>query len=59
MTPTLRLTRDDWADAAIALPAYETPGAAGADVRANLRPEDRAAGLTLAPMARMIVPPGA
>lgn len=58
MTPTLRLTRDDWADAAIALPAYETPGAAGADVRANLRPEDRAAGLTLAPMARMIVPTG-
>tara|TARA_R110002096_G_scaffold136122_3_gene288440 strand:- start:5277 stop:5744 length:468 start_codon:yes stop_codon:yes gene_type:complete len=58
VTPTLRLTRDDWADAAIALPAYETPGAAGADVRANLRPEDRAAGLTLAPMARMIVPTG-
>ena len=58
MTPTLRLTRDDWADAAIALPAYETPGAAGADVRANLRPEDRAAELTLAPMARMIVPTG-
>jgi dUTP pyrophosphatase len=58
LRPTLRLIREDWADAAIALPAYETPGAAGADIRANLRPEDRDAGLTLAPMARMIVPTG-
>lgn len=58
MTPTLHLTREDWADPSVALPAYETPGAAGADIRANLQPADRAAGLTLAPMARMIVPTG-
>jgi len=58
MTPTLRLTFEPWADTSIALPAYETPGAAGADVRTNLLPKDRAAGLVLAPMARMIVPTG-
>lgn len=58
MSVILRITRDDWADAQIALPSYETAGSAGADIRANLRPEDRAAGLTLAPMARLIVPTG-
>jgi dUTP pyrophosphatase len=58
MRPILKVLREDWADAAVALPAYETHGAAGADIRANLRPEDRAAGLVLAPMARVIVPTG-
>ena len=58
MRPILKVLREDWADAAVALPAYETPGAAGADIRANLRPEDRASGLVLAPMARVIVPTG-
>lgn len=50
--------REDWADPAVALPAYETAGAAGADVRANLPEADRAAGLVLAPMARALVPTG-
>ena len=50
--------REDWADPAVALPAYETPGAAGADVRANLRGEAREAGLVLAPGARALVPTG-
>ena len=58
MRPILKVLREDWADAAVALPAYETQGAAGADIRANLRPEDRASGLVLAPMARVIVPTG-
>lgn len=58
MTPIIKVLREDWADAAVALPAYETHGAAGADLRANLPPEVREAGLTLAPMQRAIVPTG-
>ena len=58
MTPVIGVLYEDWADRDVALPAYETAGAAGADIRANLRPEDRAEGLTLAPMERMIVPTG-
>ena len=56
--PLVRVLREGWADPAIALPRYETAGAAGADVRANLRSDDRAAGLVLAPMARILVPTG-
>ena len=58
MTPLIRTLREDWADPQIALPSYETKGAAGADLRANLRLEDRASGLTLAPMQRAIIPTG-
>lgn len=58
MTPTVLILREDWADAAVPLPAYATAGAAGADIRANLLPQDRAAGLTLHPMERRIVPTG-
>jgi dUTP pyrophosphatase len=58
MTPLLQIVLEDWADPDVALPAYETAGAAGADVRANLKPQDRAAGLVLASMERMIVPTG-
>lgn len=43
------------ADPEIALPSYETPGAAGADVRANFSSRE---GVTLAPGARMLVPTG-
>lgn len=46
------------ADPDVPLPAYATAGAAGADIRANLAPSDRPTGLTLAPMARMLVPTG-
>ena len=49
---------EDWADRAVSLPAYQTAGAAGADICANLRPEDRAAGVVLAPMQRVIVATG-
>lgn len=56
--PVIKLLWEDWADQSLPLPRYETPGAAGADLRANLRPEDRANGFTLDPMRRAIVPTG-
>ena len=49
---------EDWADPSLGFPRYETPGAAGADLRANLPAPSRAAGLTLAPMGRALVPLG-
>ena len=54
----VRVLWEDWADRALPLPSYETPGAAGADLRANLKPEDRVTGFTLDPMHRAIVPTG-
>jgi dUTP pyrophosphatase len=56
--PTIAVVREDWADPNIALPTYETAGAAGADIRANLPSDQRAEGFALAPMARRIVPTG-
>ncbi len=58
MTPTIRLIWLDGADTTLPLPRYETPGAAGADLRANFAPEDRATGITLAPGARALIPTG-
>ena len=58
MTVQIKLVREDWADPGIPLPAYETPGSAGADIRANLRPEDRATGYTLDPWHRALIPTG-
>ena len=58
MGPQISVVWDDTADRSLPLPAYETAGAAGADIRANLAAADRAAGLTLQPMQRMIVPTG-
>ncbi len=51
----LRLMRTAQADPAIPLPGYETDGAAGADVRANL-PGGQP--MTIAPGARVLVPTG-
>jgi dUTP pyrophosphatase len=56
--PVLRLIWDDGADTGLPLPEYESAGAAGADLRANLAAERRPAGLTLQPMARALVPTG-
>jgi dUTP pyrophosphatase len=56
--PVILVLRDDGADPAIPLPAYATPGAAGADLRANLPPAQRSEGFTLAPRQRAIVPTG-
>ena len=58
MTPVLRIVWEDWADHSLPLPAYETVGAAGADIRANLTSDMREAGLVLHPMQRVIVPTG-
>ena len=58
MIPVLRVLWEPEADREIPLPAYETAGAAGADIRANLPANIRAQGLTLAPMQRRIVPTG-
>jgi len=58
MRPTLRVLWEDWADRELPLPRYETAGAAGADIRANLAPALREDGVTLAPMERRIVPTG-
>ena len=56
--PVIRVLQEDWADTAVPLPRYETAGAAGADIRANLLPEDRAQGFTLYPMQRAVIPTG-
>lgn len=56
--PTLQVLRTPGADPAIPLPGYETAGAAGMDLRANLPPDSRATGLALAPGARALVPTG-
>ena len=58
MIPVLRMMWENWADRSLPLPAYETAGAAGADIRANLLPALREAGLVLHPMQRAIVPTG-
>ncbi len=58
MIPTIRVLREDWADPGLPLPAYESAGAAGADLRANLPPESRAGGVVLRPMERQVLPTG-
>ena len=57
MKPVVRICRLPEADPAIPLPAYETEGAAGADLRANFPDNDRQ-GVTLAPGERRLVPTG-
>ena len=55
MTVTIQFRWEDGADQSLGLPTYETTGAAGADLRANL--SDRVA-ITLAPGQRTLVPTG-
>lgn len=55
MSVTIQFQWDEDADQAVGLPSYETAGAAGADLHANL-PER--ASLILAPGARVLVPTG-
>ncbi|MGR3761842.1 dUTP diphosphatase [Roseobacteraceae bacterium NS-SX3] len=52
---TIRVIHDEGADRDVQLPSYETAGAAGADLRANL--PDRGC-LVLEPGARKLVPTG-
>ena len=56
--PTIRMIWGEGADRDLPLPVYETVGSAGADLRANLAEADRAAGITLAPMERRLIPTG-
>jgi dUTP pyrophosphatase len=58
MSVLIKLLREPGSDTALPLPAYETPGSAGADLRANLAPEDRASGFTLDPGHRALIPTG-
>ncbi|MEX0277660.1 MAG: dUTP diphosphatase [Ruegeria sp.] len=55
MMVAIRVIREDWADQTVALPSYETAGAAGADVRANL-PDG--APIILQPGQRSLIPTG-
>lgn len=52
---SVKLSWLDGADREVALPSYESTGAAGADVRANF---EGGQGVTLAPGARALVPTG-
>ena len=45
-------------DPGLPMPAYETAGAAGLDLRASLYPEDRKAGIKLPSLGRALVPTG-
>lgn len=58
MMVEIKLSWSEVADRAVALPMYETSGAAGADVRANFSPDERAAGVVLAAGARALIPTG-
>lgn len=52
------IQRAEGADPDIALPSYQTAGAAGADLRANLPASDRTAGIALAAGERALIPLG-
>lgn len=58
MTQTIRILRTSEADRDVPLPRYATPGAAGADLCANLPPGLRDAGIAIAPGARALIPTG-
>lgn len=58
MSVTVQILRESWADPDLPLPEYKTAGAAGADIVANLPPEIRSQGVTLAPMQRLVCPTG-
>jgi len=58
MVPHIKVIWENGADRSLPLPKYETAGAAGADIRANLAPADRGAGITLTPQQRVVVPTG-
>ncbi|WP_166416989.1 dUTP diphosphatase [Cochlodiniinecator piscidefendens] len=57
MTVTVSFAWLDAADRSLGLPTYETPGAAGADLRANFGPDARD-GVTIASGGRALIPTG-
>ncbi len=58
MGPVVKIEWLDEADRSLGFPAYQTPGAAGADIRANLPAAQRDEGITIAPGARALVATG-
>jgi dUTP pyrophosphatase len=56
--PEIAVTPLDHFDPALPLPAYETEGAAGMDLRASLHPDERATGIKLPSLSRVLVPTG-
>lgn len=58
MAVTVHFLREEWADPDLPLPKYETEGAAGFDLRAQLPAPEREVGLILAPMARALIQTG-
>ena len=56
--PVIQIMWDAGADQGLPLPGYESAGAAGADLRANLPEEQRQGGLFISPGARLLVPTG-
>ena len=54
MTPEILILKDAGADPALPLPAYESEGAAGADLRADLGGGE----VVLAPLERGLIPTG-
>lgn len=58
MNQTVCIHRTEESDFDIALPAYETEGSAGMDIRANLPTELRNEGINLPAGARALIPTG-
>lgn len=54
----VKLKKLEHYDSELPLPGYETRGAAGADIRASLHPEQREDGLIIKPSERILVPTG-
>ena len=54
----IRVSWSDTADRDLGLPTYETVGAAGADLRANLPYDLRDAGIEISPGGRALIPTG-
>ena len=54
----IRVSWSDNADRDLGLPTYETVGAAGADLRANLPYDLRDAGIEISPSRRALIPTG-
>lgn len=57
-TPRIRIKRLPDSDHDQPLPSYATPGAAGADLRANFAEGQRVDGVTLQPGQRALIPTG-
>ena len=54
----IKVSWSDTADRDLGLPTYETVGAAGADLRANLPYDLRGAGIEISPGGRALIPTG-